>query len=93
MTTTEKEIEQYLCIEIKKLSGLCLKLRFMIGGGWPDRTILLFGKLHLIEVKRHGGKISAIQLRWFRSLANAGFPVLIVWSKEDVDRFVRSVSY
>lgn len=89
----ERDIEKYLVDRVNSLGGLCLKLRFFVGGGWPDRVIFLCGCLHLVELKKKGGRLSGPQKLWFSRLEKAGFPVSVLWSKEDVDKFMLSVSF
>jgi hypothetical protein len=56
--------------------------------GVPDRIVFLNQKVHLVELKTATGKLSPRQTLVFDELGEAGFPVHILRSKEDVEDFV-----
>lgn len=64
---------------------MCLKLMPM-PAGIPDRLVLLpGGRVYLVEMKQPKGKCSPIQLERHRRLAAIGYPVAVLWNKEEVD--------
>ena len=83
----EKDIEKYLTTQVKKFSGLCYKWQSTITGG-PDRIVILNQKILFVELKAENGKLSPRQVVVFDELGEAGFPVHIIRSKEDVDDFI-----
>lgn len=81
----EKDIEQKLKDMIESYGGLCLK---WVCPGWlgvPDRLCLLpKGVVIFVELKRPtGGKRSAMQKWWARTLSRLGF--MHLWIKEPKD--------
>ena len=83
----EKDIEKYLVKQVKKYSGLCYKWQSTITGV-PDRIVILNQKILFVELKTPTGKLSPRQIIVFDELGEAGFPVHIIRSKEDVDEFI-----
>ena len=56
---------------VKSLGGLCIKLP--VGGGFPDRLIILKkGRILFLEVKRPGKKPTALQYHWIKKLREYG---------------------
>ena len=58
--------------------------------GVPDRLVFLNQKVHLVELKTETGKLSPRQVLVFDELGEAGFPVHILRSKEDVEAFIEA---
>lgn len=86
MAVLEKEIESKLKTMIEDHGGLCLK---WVCPGWlgvPDRLCLLPGGVVIfVETKRpSGGKRSAMQKWWARTLSRLGFLHLWVKCPEDI---------
>lgn len=83
----ERDIEQYLAQRVEDLGGLCLKHG---QNGWPDRIVLLPGGVIVwVELKRRGGKLSAVQIYRASQLDKLGQHVVSAWSREDVDELLR----
>lgn len=59
--------------------------------GVPDRLVFLNNQVHLVELKTADGKLSARQVLVFDQLGEAGFPVHILRSHEDIDEFLKGV--
>jgi len=89
-TVLEKEIESYLNKRIKQLSGLSFKWLSSVTGV-PDRIVFLNQRVHLVELKTATGKLSPRQELVFDQIGEAGFPVHILHSKEDVEDFIRGI--
>lgn len=83
----EKDIEKYLVTQVKKSSGLCYKWQSTITGV-PDRIVILNQKILFVELKTPTGKLSPRQEIVFDELGEAGFPVHVIRSKEDVEDFI-----
>jgi hypothetical protein len=87
----ESEIEKYLSKRIKQSSGLSYKWLSSITGV-PDRIVFLNQKVFLVELKTATGKVSPRQILVFDELGEAGFPVHIIRSKQDVEDFINAAS-
>lgn len=75
---------------IEALGGLCWKLTAVGITGIPDRLILLpGGRIYFVETKTKGGKLSARQRIVHTQLRKLGFEVWEIWSREDVDKFIK----
>ena len=83
----EKDIEKYLTTQVKKSSGLSYKWQSTITGV-PDRIVILNQKILFVELKTATGRLSPRQVVVFDELGEAGHPVHIIRSKEDVDDFI-----
>ena len=83
----EKEIERRLNSLVKSNRGLTYKWISTVTG-LPDRIIILNQKLYLVELKTATGKISARQSVVFDELGEAGFPVHVLRSIDDVEDFI-----
>jgi hypothetical protein len=57
--------------------------------GVPDRIVILNQKIHLVELKTQTGVLSPRQILVFDELGEAGFPVHILRSYDDVEEFIR----
>ena len=93
MTERERDIERALVGMVKRHDGLCLKWACPGWSGVPDRIILLpGGRVLFAETKRpKGGKLSALQIWWRKTLRRLGFKYWTIWSREDIDRLEEEV--
>ena len=83
----ERDLETYFSRQCKKYKLLTLKLHVRFARGWPDRIVALEnGEVLWIELKRPGGKLSALQAKVHTELDKLGHKVYVVYSKEDIDR-------
>jgi hypothetical protein len=57
--------------------------------GVPDRIVILNNAVHFVELKTENGVLSARQIFVFDQLGEAGFPVHVLRSYEDIEEFVR----
>ena len=87
-TVLEKEIESYLNKRIKQLSGLSFKWQSSVTGV-PDRIVFLNQKVHLVELKTPTGRLSPRQEVVFDQIGEAGFPVHVLRSYEDIEDFIK----
>lgn len=88
----EKDIESYLKRRVETdVGGLCLKVVTDVGKGMPDRLVLLppDGRVVWVEMKRKGGRLSEMQKYQHARLQKRGAEVVVLWSREDVDDFIR----
>ncbi len=84
----EKNIEEYLRDEIKKLGGKSYKFVSPGNSGVPDRIIFLpEGKIFFIELKTKKGTPSKLQRLQIRRLKKLGQDVRILYGLEEVKDF------
>lgn len=87
---SEKSIEKYLKSEVKKAGGLSFKFSSPAHRGVPDQIILFPGDVYFVEVKAPNGKLSRLQEVCINDMTSLDAQVRVVYSKEDVDEFLRS---
>ena len=89
---TEKDIEEYLRLGVKKLGGVAFKFTSPGNSGVPDRLIVMPGnRVYFVELKRPGGRTSPLQDRQISRLKDLGCRVLVVDSKESAERFLNDI--
>jgi len=88
---TEREIEQYLVKQIKKIGGKAIKMVPLHETGIPDRLVLYKGVAIFVELKAPGKKPRAIQVAYMKELNQYGFTALVIDSKEGVNEFVKQL--
>ena len=81
----EKQIENKLTIEAKKLGGLAVKFVSPSFDGMPDRLVLIpDGHIAFVELKAPGKKPRPLQLARHRLLRSLGFRVYVIDSVEQI---------
>ena len=81
----EKQIENKLATEAKKLGGIALKFVSPSFDGMPDRLVLLpDGHIAFVELKAPGKKPRPLQLARHRLLRSLGFRVYVIDSVEQI---------
>lgn len=89
---SEKQIEKKFCDKVKSIGGMALKFMATACAGVPDRIVLLpEGKVYFVELKREGGRVSAIQKIMFEKFQKLGSPVRIISSEKMIDEFIAEV--
>ena len=89
---SEKQIEKKFCDKVKSIGGMALKFMATACAGVPDRIVLLpNGKVYFVELKREGGRISAIQNIMFEKFQRLGSPVRIISTEKMIDEFIAEV--
>jgi hypothetical protein len=84
----EKQIEKYLVKKVTQSKGLTFKWISTVAGV-PDRIVFLNNQARLVELKTETGHLSPRQVLVFDQLGEAGFPVHILRSYEDIEEFIR----
>lgn len=85
----EKDVESQLRNKIKELGGKAFKWVSPGNAGVPDRIILLPGeRIYFVETKKPKGKTRVLQDRQIEHIRALGFEVLVLDSKEGVNRFI-----
>lgn len=75
----EKQIEQRLVREVKRIGGMCPKWVSPGFDGMPDRIVLLpDGKMGFVEVKAPGKVPRPLQRQRHRLLRDMGFRVYVL---------------
>lgn len=81
----EKQIENKLATEAKKLGGIALKFVSPSFDGMPDRLVLIpDGHIAFVELKASGKKPRPLQLARHRLLRSLGFRVYVIDSVEQI---------
>jgi hypothetical protein len=90
----ERDIEQYLVEQVETRGGQAHKIKFIGRRGAPDRLVIMPGwgsaSVWLIELKRPGGRLSPAQTM-FKDGLPMGARYAVLWSIEDVDRWLESL--
>ena len=89
MAGPEATIEKYLCEQVEKVGGMTIKQQGT--RGVPDRLVIFEGEHYHVEVKQPNGKLDAHQKRYLQKLREHGAEVIVLWNKNQVDGFVRSL--
>ena len=87
---TEKEIENYFCWAVEKAGGKTWKFTSPANRGVPDRIAVLNGTVWFVEIKKPGGKLSELQKQFGKDAKSLGLNYTVVWSKEDVEKWLSS---
>lgn len=83
----EKTIEAHLVKRVKESGGIAYKFTSPQRRSVPDRLVLLpGGGIEFVELKAPGKKPTPMQLREHERLRGLGFTVLVLDSKEKIDR-------
>jgi len=78
----EAAAESLLCRRVKAAGGLCPKFG---ANGWPDRIVILRGRVTWIELKRPGGRPRPDQLHVIEKLQRAGADVRVLAGTLEVE--------
>ena len=83
---TEKEIEAYFVKRVKAMGGYAYKFRSVTQRGVADRIACMpNGQAWFVELKKEGGRLSALQEIFSEEMAHTNQHYACLWSKEDVD--------
>ena len=89
---TEKEIEQYLCKRVKALGGYAYKFRSITQVGVADRIVCLpNGQCWFLELKKPGGRLSALQRIFAEEMEHTQQHYACLWSKEGIDEWLKNL--
>jgi hypothetical protein len=85
----EKDIEEYLVRQARKIKALCYKFTAPGRRSVPDRILLIpGGRMCFVECKRPGGKPTPLQQQEHEKLRERGFRVYLVDTWAEVDRVI-----
>jgi RecB family exonuclease len=83
---TEAEIERYFVQRVKALGGYAYKFRSVSQRGVADRiAVTPRGTIIMVEIKKPGGRLSALQKVFAEEMRSVGAPYVCLWSKQEVD--------
>lgn len=89
---TEKQIEQRLVRDVKKMNGMALKFTSPGMAGVPDRLILLpKGKIAFAELKAPGKKLRPLQVRRKRQVEALDFKVYCIDGTDQIGGILREI--
>jgi len=82
----ERDLERYFTKQCKALKLMTLKLNVRYNRGWPDRVVIFNdGTVIWVELKRPGGKLSALQSKVILELRECKQEVYVIDSKKGID--------
>lgn len=88
----EKQIEQKLTKETKKLGGTAYKITSPNINGMPDRLIILpNAKIAFAEIKTTGAKPRPIQIHRHQQLARLGIKTYIIDHPDQIKRILNEI--
>lgn len=88
----EKQIEQKLVQEVRKVGGICPKFTSLGFAGMPDRLILLpHGRFAFAELKAPGQKPRPLQAARHKLLVRLGFRVYVIDSPEQIEKIIAEI--
>ena len=88
----ERDIETYLVKRVTALGGKAYKFVSPSNRGVADRLVVLPGQIWFVEVKQESGRLTALQALFMEQMKRMGHNAIVVWSKEDVDAFIATLS-
>ena len=89
---TEKEIEAYFVKRVKALGGYPYKFRSVSQRGVADRIACLpNGQAWFVELKKPGGRLSALQEIFAEEMQHTRQHYACLWSKEEVDQWLEKL--
>ena len=88
----EKDIEEYLRLQVKSIGGKAYKFVSPGNAGVPDRLVCLpGGEVTFVELKATGKKSTPLQTKRQAELKKLGFAVFVVDSKARVDELMQNL--
>lgn len=85
----ERDIENYLVVQVAKLNGKAYKWQSMSNKAVPDRLCFFPEEIiKLVECKAPGKEATPLQKKIHKVLRLMGFDVLVIDTKEKIDVFI-----
>lgn len=86
-------VEKYFVDEVERCGGTAEKFTSPGRRGVPDRIVIWpaygFARIHFVELKTIGGKLDPWQERDIVRRARLGCHVEVIWTKAQVDEYVK----
>ena len=87
---TEKEIEAYFVRRVAAAGGKAYKFRSVTQRGVADRIACMpNGEAWFVELKKPGGRLSALQAIFAEEMAHTRQHYACLWSKEDINDWLK----
>ena len=90
--TIEKDIEEYLCEQVKTLGGEVRKAEWIGRRHCPDRRVMHPLLQCWVEVKAPGARVRPGQLREHERMQLLGEKVYVVSTYDEVDALLEAIS-
>lgn len=88
----ERDVENHLRDEVKRLGGVAFKFVSPGNDGVPDRLVCLpGGRVAFVELKAPGKKPTPLQVRQMERLQELGFSAMVLDSIEAVNEFIQAM--
>lgn len=88
----EKDIEKYLVKCIAQAGGKAYKFVSPSNRGVSDRVVCLpNGETWFVELKRDGGKLSALQVLFAKDMQRLKQRYVCLWNKTQIDEWLLSL--
>ena len=88
MTDLERDIERYFVKSVQSLNGVAFKFNSLSNRGVSDRIVCLpNGETWFVELKKEGGKLSALQKIFAEDMRKLKQNYVCLWNREQVDRW------
>lgn len=89
----ERDIEQRLVREVRKMGGEAFKWVSPGNDGVPDRIVMLPGLIIFVELKADRGRLSSVQKVQIRRIQKLGQDVEVVQGMDDLDQFLERMRH
>ena len=89
----ESEIERHLVWHVARMGGVAYKFKSVNPRGVSDRIVCLpVGQTWFVELKTKGGRLAPLQRLFAQEMERMGQRYACLWTKEQVDAWVATVS-
>ena len=89
----ESEIERHLVWHVARMGGVAYKFKSVNHRGVSDRIVCLpDGQTWFVELKTKGGRLAPLQRLFAQEMERMGQRYACLWTKDDVDGWVATVS-
>jgi predicted Zn-ribbon and HTH transcriptional regulator len=86
---SEKHVEAMLKAATERCGGTAVKMALTGARGFPDRLLLLPGRVVFVEVKGTGGKPDPMQEVWKRKIEALGLEWYLLDHTDDINAILR----
>ena len=88
MADLERDVEAYFVKSVISIGGKAYKFNSLSNRGVSDRIVCLpNGETWFVELKRDGGKLSALQKLFAEDMRKLNQNYACLWNREQVDRW------
>ena len=90
---SERDIEQRLVREVRKMGGEAFKWVSPGNDGVPDRIVMFPGLIIFVELKADRGRLSSVQKVQIRRIQKLGQDVEVVQGMDELDQFLERMKH